>query len=437
VHLLIISCCIVLLVVLITQIKVSPFLAFLAVSIVAGLLLGMEVGTIFTSIRKGIGQLLGSLLIVIVSGAMLGKLVAESGAAQQITSGMMKLFGVSRLQWALAVTAFVIGMPLFYNVGFVLVVPLVFAVAYQHKLPVVFLGISMLAALSVTHGFLPPHPSPSALVGQFHADMGKTLLYGIVIAIPTVVLAGPVFASTLKKIKSAPLETFKPPVLPEEQLPGLINSLVSALLPVLLLAAAAIGQPLLHAEGGLKKFISFVSDADFVMLLSLTVATFTLGIRRKMPAVKIMATYQDAVKDIAMILLIVAGSGALKEILIDSGVSNEVAKSVQSLNLNPLLIGWLIAAIIRVSIGSATVAGLTAAGIIAPILATTHTNPNLMVLAVGAGSLMFSHVNDTGFWLYKEYFNLGLRETFLSWSLMETIVSICGLIGVFILEAFI
>ena len=436
-HLLIILFCILLLVVLITQLKVNPFLAFLVISIVAGVLLGMEVDTILMSMRRGIGQMLGSLLIVIVAGAMLGKLVAESGAAQQITSGMMKLFGVNRMQWALSATAFVIGIPLFYNVGFVLVVPLVFAVAYQHKLPVVFLGISMLASLSVTHGFLPPHPSPSALVGAFHADLGKTLLYGITIAIPTVIIAGPVFASTLKKIKSEPLATFKPPSLPEDRLPGLANSFLSALLPVILLAAAAICQPLLHAEGSLKKFISFVSDADFVMLLSLAVATFTLGINRKTPVIKMMTTYQEAVKDIAMILLIVAGSGALKEILIDSGVSNEIAKSVQSLNVNPLLVGWLIAAIIRVSIGSATVAGLTAAGIVAPILAATNTNPNLMVLAVGAGSLMFSHVNDTGFWLYKEYFNLGLKETFLSWSLMETIVSTCGLIGVFILEAFI
>jgi len=437
VHLLIIFFCIVLLVVLITKLKVNPFLAFLGVSIVAGILLGMDISTIVVSMRKGIGQLLGSLLIVIISGAMLGKLVAESGAAQQITTTMMKIFGTRYIQWALTATGFVVGIPLFYNVGFVLIVPLVFAVAYQNKLPVVFLGISMLAALSVTHGFLPPHPAPTALVGQFHADMGKTLLYGFVIAIPTVILAGPIFASTLKKIRSEPLETFKPAVVPPDQLPGTINSFISALLPVLLLATTAICIPLLPADGRLKQFISFIGDPDIVMLLSLTVATFTLGIGRKTPMTKIMTTYQDAAKDIALILLIVAGSGALKEILIDSGVGDEIAKSVQAFNLNPLLLGWLIAVIIRVSIGSATVAGLTAAGIIAPTLAASHTNPNLMVLAVGAGSLMFSHVNDTGFWLYKEYFNLGMKETFLSWSLMESIVSVSGLVGVFILEAFI
>jgi Gnt-I system high-affinity gluconate transporter len=435
-HLLTISFCIILLVLLITKLKVNPFLAFLVISITAGVLLGMDVTTIVGSVRRGVGQLLGSLLIVIVSGAMLGKLVAESGAAQQITTTMMKIVGIRHIQWALTATGFVVGIPLFYNVGFVLIVPLVFAVAFQNKLPVVFLGVSMLAALSVTHGFLPPHPAPTALVGQFHADIGKTLLYGFAIAVPTVILAGPVFGSFLKKMKSEPLETFKPTMLPPDQLPGRINSFVSALLPVLLLATTTICVPLLP-EGNLRKIMSFIGDPDIVMLLSLALATFTLGISRQTPITKIMNTYQDAAKDISLILLIVAGSGALKEILIDSGVGDEIAKSAQSFNLNPLLLGWLIAVIIRVSIGSATVAGLTAAGIIAPTIAATHSDPNLMVLAVGSGSLMFSHVNDTGFWLFKEYFNISMKQTFLSWSLMESIVSICGLVGVFILDTFI
>ncbi len=435
--LLIVFFCIVLLVVLISKLKVNAFLAFLVVSIIAGILLGMELNSIIISIRKGIGDLLGSLVIIIIAGAMLGKLVAESGAAQQITAGMMKLFGVRYMQWALMITGFVIGIPLFYNVGFVLAVPLVFVVAYQHKMPVVYLGIPLLAALSVTHGFLPPHPSPTALVGQFHADLGKTLLYGVTIAIPSVILAGPVFASTLKNIKSQPLETFKPATLSKDQLPSLANSIFSALLPVLLLATTTICKPFLPTEGSLVNLISFLSDPDIVMLLSLTVATFSLGIGRKIRMSKIMSFYQDSVKDVVLILLIVAGGGALKEILIDSGIGDEIGKSMHSLNINPLLLGWLIAAVIRVSLGSATVAGITAAGIIAPAVVSTQADPNLMVLAVGAGSLMFSHVNDSGFWLYKEYFNLTIKETFLSWSLMETIISICGLIGVFILQSFI
>lgn len=434
---LIIAICIVFLVLLISRLKVNPFLAFLIVSLLAGILLGMDAIEVITSVRNGIGKMLGSLVVIIVSGAMLGKLVAESGAAQRITSSLLKIFGTRYIHWALMITGFIIGIPLFYNVGFVLIVPLVFTVAYQHRMPVVFLGISILSALSVTHGFLPPHPSPTALVSQFNADLGKTLMYGIMIAIPTVILAGPLFANTLKKIKSEPLDTFKPPQLSEDQLPGMASSVISALLPVILIGATFLFHPYLPSEGALRKTILFISDPDIVMLISLGVATFTLGISRKTPISKVMNVYQDAVKDVAMILLIIAGGGALKEVMIDSGASNHIAGSLQDLNMNPLLMGWLIAAVIRVSMGSATVAGLTAAGILAPTVVTSHANPNLMVLAVGAGSLMFSHVNDTGFWLYKEYFNLSMRQTFLSWSLMETIVSICGLIGVFILQLFI
>ncbi len=432
----IISVCILFLIVLISKFKVHTFLSFLITSIVAGIFLGMDLIHIITSVRNGMGHLLGSLLIIIVTGAMLGKLVAESGAAQQITSGLMKIFGVRYIQWALLLTGFVVGIPLFYSVGFVLIVPLVFVVAYQNKLPVVFLGISMLASLSVTHGFLPPHPSPTALVGQFHADIGKTLLYGLMIAIPTVILAGPIFGSTLKKINSKPLDTFKPSTLSDDQLPSLFNSLISALLPVILLATTTLLQPLL-AEGSLKKTLVFIGDPDIVMLVSLLFASFTLGIKRKISPSRLTVIYGDAVKDISLILLIVAGGGALKEILVDSGVSNEIAISLQNINVNPLVLGWFIAAVIRVSIGSATVAGITAAGIVAPTLIISHANPNLMVLAVGAGSLMFSHVNDSGFWLFKEYFNLSMKDTFLSWSLMETIISVCGLIGVLLLQLFI
>lgn len=432
----IISVCIILLVLLISQLKINPFLAFLFVSLLAGVLSGMDITQITTSIRNGIGKLLGSLLVIIVCGSMMGKLIAESGAAQKITSSLLKIFSTRYIHWALMITGFVVGIPLFYSVGFVLIVPLVFAVAYQNKLPTVFLGISMLAGLSVTHGFLPPHPAPTALVGQFHADLGKTLLYGIAIALPTVAIAGPIFGSSLKKINSEPLGTFKAPALAEEQLPGLSNAMLTALLPVILLATTSILLPVLP-EGEWKKLFLFLGDSDIVLLISLMVATCSLGLARKMPIGKIMNIYQDAVKDIAMILLIVAGGGALKEILIDSGVSDQIALSLKQLNANPLFLGWLIAAVIRVCIGSATVAGLTAAGIIAPMLSTTNTDPNLMVLAIGAGSLMFSHVNDSGFWMYKEYFNLSMRQTFLSWSLMETIVSVCGLIGVFIFQTFI
>src|SRR5690606_11665324 len=257
--LLIILACIVLLVLLITRFKFNTFLAFLLVSLLAGLLLGMPVTSLTGSIQKGMGDLLGSLAIVIVAGAMLGKLEAESGAAQQITTGLMKLFSTRYIQWALMVTGFIIGIPLFYNVGFVLVIPLIFSAAYRFNLPVVYIGVPMLASLSVTHGFLPPHPSPTALVGQFEADMGRTLVYGIIVAIPTVILAGPIFARALQQIQANPLQTFMPAELPEERLPGLGNSIFSSLLPVILLALTSLAAPFIPESGTFSNVVRFFS----------------------------------------------------------------------------------------------------------------------------------------------------------------------------------
>lgn len=426
--------CIALLIILITYFKINAFLAFLVVSITAGLVLGMEPENIPLAVQKGLGDMLGSITIVIVTGAMLGKLVAESGAAQRIASSMMELFGAKNVNWALMITGFVIGIPLFYNVGFVLVIPLVFSVAYQYKLPAVATGVPMMAALSVTHGFLPPHPSPTALVADFHADMGTTLFYGMIIAIPTVIIAGPLFSKTVRNITAKPLETFTAAVIPEEKLPSLTNSLLSSLSPVILLGITTILKYQVTEEGTLKSMIGFFSDPAIVMLISLAIATYTLGLRLQMTTIKVMGVYAESVKDITILLLIISGAGSLKEILVQSGVSAEIAASLEGLNMNPLFLGWFIAAFIRVCLGSATVAGITAAKIVAPVVLAQHVNPQLMVLSVGAGSLMFSHVNDTGFWMFKEYFNLSIKDTIRSWSLMETIVSILGLIGVLILS---
>ncbi|MFC0185751.1 Gnt-I system high-affinity gluconate transporter [Pseudarcicella hirudinis] len=426
-----------LLVLLITLGKLNPFLAFLVVSIVAGLSLGIPLSDITKSVQKGIGDMLGSLIIIISLGAMLGKLVAESGAAQKIASVMMKIFGVKYIQWGLVCTGFIIGIPLFYNVGFVLMIPLIFSVVYQYKLPAIYIGLPMLASLSVAHGFLPPHPSPAALVGQFHADMGKTLLYGISIAIPSIIIAGPLFSQTLKKIKANPPEAFLSDNLPEDQLPGGLNSFFTSLLPVFLLAFTTIVSSLFPQNETVKGICHFIGDPAIVMLIAVTVATFTLGSGLGKSIKSVMETYGESIKDIAMCLLIIGGSGALKQVLVDSGVSKEIAGSLQNWNIHPLVLGWLISAFIRVCLGSATVAGLTTAGIIAPMLNDLHVDPNLMVLSVGVGSLMFSHVNDPGFWLFKEYFNISIKDTIRSWSMMETIVSVTGLIGVMILNTFI
>lgn len=432
--LLLILCCIVVLVLLITLLRLHPFLAFLVVSLLAGLLLGLPAVSVMTVIEKGIGDMLGGLVIVIVLGAMLGKLVAETGAAQQITEALMRAFGRKNMQWALMITGFVVGIPLFYNVGFVLLVPLIFSVTYQYGLRAVYVGIPMLAALSVTHGFLPPHPSPTALVGQLGADMGLTLIYGFIVAIPTIILAGPVFARMLKGIDSQPLKTFQAETKPQGELPGTFNSFFSALLPVFLLGGTALLRLYWSPAGAVGAALEFVSHPSVVMLLALAYATVSLGLRQS-GMKTLMAHYTEAIRDIAPILLIVAGAGALKEVFVVSGVSTDLVAGLQDSNIHPLVLGWLIAGIIRVSIGSATVAGLTAAGILAPVMGQISADPNLMVLAVGAGSLLFSHVNDSGFWMYKEYFNLSIRDTILSWSVMETIVALVGLLAVLVLDA--
>ena len=390
------------------------------------------------SVQKGIGDTLGSLVIIIKLGAMLGKIVAESGAAQQIASVMMNVFGKRYMNWALMFSCFIICIPLFYGVGFVLMVPLIFSVVYRYKLPAVYTGLPMLAALSVTHGFLPPHPSPVALVRQFDADMGLTLLYGLAVAVPVIIVAGPLFSSTLKKITSAPLETFRPKEVDKEYLPGIASSLITSLLPVILLiVSTALIYFLPGNSSSIKNSIGFAGDASVVMLIAVLIAAYTLGIALGKTMKQVMHTYADSVKDVGLILLIIAGAGALKQVLTDTGVSMQIAGALQTWSFNPLLLGWMIAAIIRVCVGSATVAGLTTAGIIAPLMTTAQVNPNLMVLSVGAGSLMFSHVNDAGFWMFKEYFNLSIKDTFRTWTVMESIVSVTGLIMVLLLDSLI
>lgn len=421
-----------LLVLLITYWKVNSFISFLLVSIFAGVCFGLPLPDIAKSIQKGLGDTLGSLVVILVLGAMLGKLVAASGAAKQISGTLIDLFGLSNITWGLMLTGFVIGIPLFYNVGFVLMIPLIFSLVQQYKIPPLMAGVPMMASLSVAHGFLPPHPSPAALVAQFHANMGETLMLGIMVAIPAIIFAGPIFAKTLAHLPVKPLKSFAAAEVDVANLPSKTASFIAALFPVFLL----VGTTIAEVQMPDSPVVKFIADPAMVMLVAILVATYMLGIRRGKKIEEVMQVYGEAVKDVAMILLIIAGAGTLKEILLVSGVSKEIASYLGGLPIHPLVLGWMMAAIIRVCLGSATIAGLTAAGMIYPLVAAGGVNANLMVLSIGAGSLMFSHVNDTGFWLFKEYFNLTVKETLRSWSLMETIVSITGLLGVMILNQF-
>ena len=429
---------ILLLFILIAKFKLNAFITFIIVSLFVGIAEGMDPVSVVDSIQDGIGNILGFLVIILGLGAMLGKLVADSGAAQRITTKLVQNFGKRNIQWAVVLTGFIVGIPMFYSVGFVILVPLVFTIAAATGLPLLYVGLPMLASLSVTHGYLPPHPAPTALAATFNADIGKTLLYGIIVAIPAIIVAGPLFSRTLKNINATPLKEFiNPVILKEEEKPSMANSIISALLPVILIAVAALAEFILPDTFFLKKILIFIGNPAMAMLISVLVAIYTLGLGRGKSMKDVMDSVGSAITGITMVLLIIAGSGALKQVLIDSGVSSYIGGILEQSSIPPLVLAWLIATVIRVCVGSATVAGLTAAGIVLPLVQGTGVSPELMVLAIGSGSLMLSHVNDSGFWLFKEYFNLSVNDTLKSWTVMETTVGVMGLIGVLVINIFI
>ena len=415
------------LILLTTWAKLNAFLSFLLVSMGIGLANGMSIDAVTHAVQTGMGDLLGSLLVILVVGAMLGKLIAEYGAAQRIVSALMNWFGRKYLVWALVVTAFIVGIPLFYGIGFVLMVPLIITLSYKYNIPAVYIGLPMLASLSVTHGYLPPHPSPVALIQQYHADLGLTMLYGFIVAIPSVIIAGPLFASTLKKYTRKPLATFAGKSIPDDELPGVADSFITALLPVILIGTSTILRLTMPVNSFLVKIFNVLGDASIALLITLAFAVYSLVLKRGKKLEPCMISMGEAVKDISLILLIIAGAGALKQVLTESGTATQLTLLMQGMHLHPILAAWFIAAFIRVCLGSSTVAGLTAAGMIAPMIVGSTINPSLIVLATGAGSLMFSHVNDSGFWLFKEYFNLSVKETLKTWSIMESIISVVGL----------
>ena len=423
---------------LIVLFRVNAFISFIIVTIGIGIGQGMKLDVIVNSIEKGIGNTLGFLVLILGLGAMLGKLVAESGAAQQITNGLIKFFGVKNTKVAVMFTGFIVGITMFYSVGFVILVPLVFTIAASTGLSLIGIGLPMLAALSVTHGFLPPHPAPSALSVMFKADIGTTLIYGVVLAIPSILISGPFLTCFLPKVNAKPLKEFMATKkIDTSKLPSLNKSLLVALLPVILIGFTTLISSIFQNNDTLFEWINFIGNPVIALLITLIIGTYTLGISRGISMEEIMEIFATAVSGITMVLLIISGAGALKQILIDSGVSDYIGSLLEISDMSPLFIGWLIATLIRFSVGSATVAGLTTAGIVLPLLESTGVSPELMVLAIGSGSLMLSHVNDSGFWLFKEYFNLSVKETLFTWTIMETSIGITGLFGVLILNQFI
>ncbi|RSX57787.1 gluconate:H+ symporter [Bifidobacterium samirii] len=435
--LLIVACAVAVLIVLIVKCKLNTFVSLIVVSFLTALVLRIPVGDIPSTIETGIGGQLGHLAVIFGFGSMLGKLVSDSGGGHRIAMTLIRRFGQRHIQIAVVLAAFIVGFALFFEVGLVVLLPIIFVIARELDLPLMYLGIPMAITLNVAHAFLPPHPAPTAITETLGANMGHVLLYGVIVAVPTVIVAGPLFNMLLHRIKPglyrrnvdiAVLGEFHE--FDEDETPGFAISVLTSMMPVLLISVATICSFALPEGNAINQVIQFVGAPDAAMLLSMLFAVWSMGFARGRTMTEIAGSMTASVKQIAMMLLIIGGGGAFKQVLVDGGISDYVSNLFADINMPPLIAAWLVAAVLRLCLGSATVASLTAAGLVAPLMALSPVNPALMVLAVGAGSVIADHVNDAGFWMIKEYFGLTLKETFMSWTAATTVMSVTGLVSV-------
>jgi gluconate:H+ symporter, GntP family len=434
-------------VILVARYKLHPFLALTLGALGLGLAAPEGPAELLESFKGGAGDTLGNVGIVLALGTMLGKLLAESGGADQIATTVIRHSGTDRLPWAMALIAMIVGIPLFFEIGVVLLVPIIFTVVRELRAEgkevsgqtYLLLGIPALCGLSVLHGLVPPHPGPLIAIGALNADLGTTLAYGILIAIPTVAICGPLFARYASRWATAdPPQNLIDQVAKEskhDNPPSFGLTLFTILLPVglMLLRTAA---DLAFDEGDkIRDWADFVGDPIVALLIAVLVSLYTLGVSRGFKGDQLRDFLTDGLAPAATILLIIGAGGAFKQVLIDSGIGDSIAKGVESAGISALLLGWLVAVLIRLATGSATVAITTAAGIMAPIVAhDASVNGPLLALAIGCGSLFLSHVNDAGFWLINQYFGMSVKDTFKTWSAMETLISCVGMAGVMILS---
>ncbi|OZM75197.1 gluconate transporter [Amycolatopsis antarctica] len=429
-----------LIVVLITKFKLHPFLALILSSGVLGLVAGMPVDTLIETFTKGVGSTVASVGVLIALGAMLGKLLADSGGAEQIVDTILSRSGRRTLPWAMALVAALIGLPMFFEIGLVMLIPVVLLVSRRSGQPLMMLGIPALAGLSVLHGLVPPHPGPLAAAGALNANVGITLALGVLVAIPTVIIAGPLFARVATRLvpdavppahlvpESAGTGDAEDSGAADARRPSFLATISTVLLPVVLMMGKALADILLAEDDATRRVLDFLGAPLVALLAAVLLGMFTLGRAAGFTRDKLSGTLSESLPPIAGILLIVGAGGGFKETLVEAGVGDVITRLATGANFSPLLLGWLVAVAIRLATGSATVATVSAAGIVAPLAATLDpTQGALLVLAIGAGSLFFSHVNDAGFWLVKEYFGLTVGQTIKSWSLMETVISVVAI----------
>jgi GntP family gluconate:H+ symporter len=419
------------LIVLIARFKVHPFIALVSVSLATGVAAGMPPVAAVKAFQDGVGNTLGFIAVVVGLGTMLGKMMAESGAATRIATTLIDLFGERRVHWAIMFVAFIVGIPVFFQVGFVLLVPLVFTIARQTGLSLLKIGIPLVAGLSVVHGMLPPHPAAMLAVAAYHADVGRTILYGLIVGLPTAALAGPIFATWISPRILLPAEN---PLARQlegesvEHMPGFGISVFTVLIPVILMLLASAADITLDPASPVRAGLHFAGLPIVALLLALLFAFWSLGRPRHFTKEQVMKFCNDCLAPTATILLVIGAGGGFNQVLVQSGVGGAIAHFVIGSRVSLLVLAWTVAGLIRVATGSATVAMTTAAGIVAPIaVATPGTSAELLVLATGAGSLLLSHVNDAGFWLIKEFFNMTVPQTLKTWTVAETIIGVAGL----------
>lgn len=419
------------------KVKLNSVIALILAAIFVGLLNGMELTSIVTTIKNGLGSTLGSLALIIGLGAVLGKLMVDSGAAQRIASTMLEKFGIKNVQWALIIVGAIFGISVFYEVAFIILAPLVISIAIEAKVPYMKLGITMVAATTLSHSLFPPQPGPTALVEAYGADMGLVYLLGIVVFIPGVIAAGIIFPKFYKdKDRPVPPLLEKPKEFKDEEMPGFGISLLIPLIPAIMISAATIVNMFIGEDTFLYQLVNFFGSAEMSLLLAVLIAIYVFGIRTGRNMKEVMGSFESAIKGIAMIIFIVGSGGAFKEIILDSGVGDYIAGMMANTTINPLIMAWFITAMIRIATGTGVVSAITAAGIVGPLMTTFDVNPVLMVLATAAGSNTITHVNDASFWLFKEYFNLSIKDTFKTWGVLLFITSIVGLGVVLILDLF-
>lgn len=431
------------LIVLIARFRLNPFISVTLVSVGLALLAGMPAPEILPAYEQGVGKTLGHIALIVALGTMLGKMMAESGGAERIARTLIARFGTRNVHWAMMLIAFCVGLPIFFEVGFVLLIPIVLNVARRTGVPLLLVGLPMVAGLSVVHGLVPPHPAAMLAVNAYGADVGRTVFYSLLVGLPTAALAGPVFAKFVAPRVQLPAHNPMEAALldeghsriPDEQLPSFGITLATLLLPVALMLLGGWADQIATPGSTLNHGLRFIGHSVVALLLATLMSFVTLGLMRGFKREQILKFTQECLAPTAAITLLVGAGGGLNGILVHTGVASEIIGLSQRFQLSPLLMGWTMAALMRVATGSATVAMTTASGIVAPIAAAMgYAHPELLVLATGAGSVVLSHVNDGGFWLVKEYFNMTVAQTFKTWTVLETLISVVALLLVMALS---